>query len=422
MEPSLMNSPSRFLNRLAKLAVMASLAVALVAMSSPSRAQPVPQLKRGSSIHQAFNWPSVSPTKTVYVWPPFERPGHQVSDERLRAAANAGFDFIRVTIDPGPFMTFEGAQRAELDTKLMTFVRRIRTAGMNVLLNFHPIHLNPAFVPNNFIADPDDPFMQRYYDMLGRIARQLAAIDPGHVGIEPLNEPQTGYDRATMARWQANAEKGHAVIRAVAPDLLVVLTGARAGGINGLLQFNPKPFDGSNVMYSFHFYEPYEFSHQGVRTGAGKYVTGIHYPAKPSDYAEYYAQVERRIQAAALSPDLQYKMLLESRTSLKEYFEFAANAGMISQRFDQVSAWAKANNISPDRIVLGEFGARRDDFNGAQQVHRLAYLKDVREAAEKRRFGWAVWLLDFSEMGLAIDRTGAGLQPDTLEALGLKPQ
>ncbi len=52
--------------------------------------------------------------------------------------------------------------------------------------------------------------------------------------------------------------------RAAAPQLTLVASGACGSMIAGLEALDPARLGDANLIYTFHFYEPYVFSHQGA--------------------------------------------------------------------------------------------------------------------------------------------------------------
>jgi hypothetical protein len=72
----------------------------------------IPCFHRGVAIHNMMNWAAVEPSDpNRYVFPAFVGPNYETSDALLRNVAAAGFDFVRLTIDPGPFLQFTGSKR-----------------------------------------------------------------------------------------------------------------------------------------------------------------------------------------------------------------------------------------------------------------------------------------------------------------------
>src|SRR5271166_1926742 len=262
-------SGSRPASRVARRRVMQCI---LIAVAAPLRAVPVlgqPQngvaFARGVAIHNMMNWASVERSDPRrYSWPPFIGASYETSDVLLRNLAGAGFDFIRLTVDPGPFLQFADKKRDALDRHLVGVVQRLLAHGFGVIVDFHPNSQVPDYAPEKLVQSVDDPLFLRYVRIVRRTARLLATLRTSRVALEFMNEPQYGWDPPTTERWQRMLELLHREARAEAPDLLLVLTGARGGDAKGLVAVNPAPFIESNVLFSFHYYEPHEFTHQGV--------------------------------------------------------------------------------------------------------------------------------------------------------------
>ncbi|MFX9097170.1 hypothetical protein ABTN72_19120, partial [Acinetobacter baumannii] len=60
-----------------------------------------------------------------------------MSDELITAVHASGFDFVRLTVDPGPFLQMTGERRDALDTILRTTIQRFRARQLSVIVNFH---------------------------------------------------------------------------------------------------------------------------------------------------------------------------------------------------------------------------------------------------------------------------------------------
>jgi hypothetical protein len=75
-----------------------------------------------------------------------------------------------------------------------------------------------------------------------------------------------------------------------------------------------------------------------------------------------------------------------------------------------------------ERIILGEFGARRQDglLGETRNAERARWIRDVREEAEARGFIWAAWVYrGFGGFSLLQNENGTDLDPIFIEALGL---
>ncbi|MCC0015023.1 MAG: cellulase family glycosylhydrolase [Rhodobiaceae bacterium] len=406
------------------LAAFAAAALALLAGEAGAHS-----LRQGAGLHTMMNWATPGKEST-YAWPPFDGPQHAVSDTLLANLAASGLDFIRLTVDPGPFLAFTGRQREELDRILERNVRRILAHGLDVVVDFHPNRQVARYAPIPLLEDEHGKVFDSHVEMVGRTAALLARIAPDRLAIEPLNEPAYGYNAGEVARWHRMLARLHAGVRAAAPTLPIIVSGARGGGIRGLTDLDPRGFDDANTLYSFHYYEPFDFTHQGVRSDNERmrhlrYFTNIPYPANSVVRDIVWRGIALEIDAdAALNPAQRKAALARARERLDAYLDAGFDRARIEADFDKVTDWARSHDIAPSRIFLGEFGAVRGQGThpGADPVSHSAWLRDVREAAEAHGYAWSFWSVRSHGGMTLVDRPGSDLLHEpTLRALGLTP-
>ena len=384
---------------------------------------PALRFRRGASVFSTMGWGELKPGDTSrYVQDPFSRSSGAVPDSLLRDAAQAGFDFIRFSVDPGPFIQLTGPARDLLDATLLKNVARLRRFGFAVLVDIHPNAQVPAYNSYAYTDAADSGSLRAYMALLRRTGHLLAQLNDPLVALELMNEPPNTPDPASTARWQATLEKLHAVARADAPDLLLVLAGAQAD-LPGL---DPAPFENSNVMYTFHYYEPHDFTHQGVPAGEGeadyrRMLRGMPYPARLlGDSTDF---VNGNVAASNLKGVERLRVLNEAVAKAKSYLQSDFDRKVIAADFGKISAWASRNNISSDRILLGEFGVARS-FEGqdcADPISAETWVRDVRQEAERHGFGWSIWALSGgSFMRVTTTEEGSRLDPGMMQALGLR--
>ena len=306
-------------------------------------------------------------------------------------------------------------------------MHRFLAHGLAVIVDFHANEHVPAYAPIKLVQGIDDPLFRDYVAMVGRTARVLAAFGTSKVAIEPMNEPPYGYDPSTTRRWQAMMETLHRAVRSEARDLTVVLTGAHGGDRDGLIALDPAPFAGSNVLYSFHYYEPHDFTHQGVETSEPaarhwRFLPGLPYPSNSIPRDEAWRRVEDNILLADLSAGERRQALVETKRKVLAYLDAGYDRARVARDFDAVDIWARRNGIAPQSILLGEFGVVRTygQYRGADTASRVAWLHDVRTEAERRSFRWAIWdVKDSGGMAIVESDDSTSLHQDTLRALGL---
>jgi hypothetical protein len=398
----------------------------------------VPYLLRSGDAHAALpllprfhrginTWPWFSLTKeypaprTDYAWPPFQeqRPVPTRLDlQRLRAA---GFDFIRIPVDPGPFLSFTGELRTKLLTTLFTAVEEAISADLSVIVNIQPNESTHYWMSQRMIESRDAPAFDLYLALVEDIAAVLKRVNSGRVALEPVNEPpqkcdSTAWDMVQLALLSR--------ARSAAPQLTLVATGACGSMISGLahidatalLKFQP-------VLFTFHFYEPYLFSHQGapwMSEPIYRWLNDVPWPASAGSLEQTLTAVNRRMtQDTLYSTQDKETVFKEIRRVLVEYFAARPARAYLDHYLGQVRNWAALNHIKSDQIIMGEFGALRSDnrYIAARAADRVRYIRDVREAAEACGFSWAFWNL-FDGMGV-MDDTTKTLDPDIIGALGL---
>jgi len=402
-----------------------SLAALLGLLTTNERAtatETPPRFRRGIN-----TWPWFSLTKeypaprTDYAWPPFQdgRPVPTASD--LQRLAAAGFDFIRIPVDPGPFLDAEGNRFDTLLTSLLAAVETALASGLNVIVNVQVNDATHFWNSQTLIASESAPKFAEYRGLVIRIAGALRRYSSSRIALEPVNEPPQS---CRSEIWSSVQIALLTAARSTAADLTLIATGSCGSMVSGLESLDPRPLARLEpLLFTFHFYEPYLFSHQGapwMREPVYRALNQVPWPASAGSLERTLAAVRTRMAAdTALSQsdkDAAYAITLRL---MREYFEANPDRRFIDRYLDRISLWAKRNHLAVDRILMGEFGALNTigPYVAAQPEDRIRYVRDVRQSAEDRGFGWAFWNL-FDGMGLMDDRRHA-LDPAGMAALGM---
>lgn len=401
-------------------------AVFAIAFALPAAAQDAQPFRHGVALFHPLISATFQPgSKTQFVFPPFADAKHQLTDVQLAAIKNAGFDFVRLPVDPGPFLQFKGAQRDALDGILRQRVQMILGAGLAVIVDFHPIPTSVDYAPKLLVQGADTPLFRDYCGMLARTAQVLDALHTNRVALELMNEPAVGGDPEGNAQWQSMEAKAYRGIRAVAPHLTLVLAGPKGSDVVGITAFNPEAFKGDPaIIYTFHYYEPYEFSHQSLPTSpVERLAADVPYPANSRPISDSLMALSARLDARKEEPA---QKLVDMTTGLKyltRYHLSNFDRDAIEADFGKVEAWAKANGIPASQIYLGEFNVIRcyGIYQGARDAERAHWLSDVRRAAEERGYAWSIWAYSgYGGMAIVQNDSTADIDPTTLTALGLR--
>jgi endoglucanase len=272
-----------------------------------------------------------------------------------------GFDHVRLSIDPGPLIADKttGALRPEAIARLDETVKQITATGLVVVLDIHP---EPAWVKTS--ESPDEGTAQ-FFAFWKSFAAHFAGTDPEKVYFEVMNEPN-GVD---LYRWAGEEAKAVAIIRSQAPRHTIIVGGANWNGIDGLQA--TEPLHDSNIVYTFHDYNPMTFTHQGA-TWAGeslKPLRGVPYPSTPDN-------------VAPLLPALTDE---QARKELAWYGQERWSIAKMESEIAVAVEWAKARNVP---LWCGEFGVF---IEYSKPEDRERWITDMRKTLEKDGIGWNMW-------------------------------
>ena len=306
----------------------------------------------------------------------------------LTAIHAMGFRYVRFPLDP--ILLTRGGLLSPSKEDVWKRIDDALDATMNAGLSV------------DFVVFPRDDYKQQLatqkgfdeFVMLWQVlAKHLAGRDPNRFFFELMNESEV----QDPYRWIGIQSAVIQAIRQIDTQHTILASGAHYDSIPDLLE--TEPVRDANVIYTFHFYEPYPFTHQGATWGSVEwnYYSHIPYPALPEQIAPILPTI----------PDQ------NARYQLYQYGQGNWNAGSISQRLTFVAAWAHDHGVP---VICNEFGAFRDT---APADSRTRYLHDVRAGLEENGLGWAMW--DWSGSFGLVKHSGGAILPDAenVRALGL---
>lgn len=319
----------------------------------------------------------------------------------IQLMAKLGFDHVRLSIDPEPLTrgpVSPDGLNAEFLGRVDRAVDEMIAQGLAVIVDVHPEE------PYKFRLRAGTDGVARFEAMWRALASHYATRDAKMIFFEVMNEPEVEDD----FRWAGIEAQTIAVIRAAAPENTILAVGAHWDSLQDMLALTP--FADGNIIYNFHFYEPYEFTHQGAgwSTGWWRYTHGVPYPASDTTAADEAAMARVLPEIPGISSGA------ADRLELERYFLNDWNARHIRLLLDAAAAWGKANGVP---VVCDEFGAFRDHSEPAARAH---WIHDVRVALEADGMGWTMW--DYrGNFGVVTKAEGAAAVPDpaVVNALGL---
>ncbi|KAJ0335919.1 hypothetical protein COL154_014384, partial [Colletotrichum chrysophilum] len=286
----------------------------------------------------------------------------------------------------------------------------------------------PAYSPQVILQDLEAPIFADYTAMIGRLAGLIANVRTGRVMLELMNEPTMAHasHHTQVEVWGVAQRTLHDAARRAAPDLPILVTGADYGGISGLTDLDPAPYINSNTLFSFHYYMPISFTHQGIDLGpdgpTSPYVVDLPYPYNAVSAAEIMSGIQRRIESSAkLDASARAGKLRRAPRIVGGFLGDAWTRRSVTADMTRVADWAATHGIEGQRIFMGECDATRrgKDFTGAKPVYRRRWLSDVTSLAASHGFGWALWEINSKEFGIQSIDDANRIDPMIIKALGM---
>lgn len=311
-----------------------------------------------------------------------------VSDALVQSLGKAGFKHVRLTVDPKRIWTPDSPSILDTEgiSRLDLVLKRLLANHLAVSVDIHD--------PDKRVWN-DPEWGTRFVSFWGALAKHLSKFDPNYLFLEVCNEPLSD----TPAVWDALQGRCLAAMRKSAPHHTLIASPnmqIAPGNWNVLEVMKTfKPVADTNVVYTFHYYNPFLFTHQGATWSwdGVKGLSGIPYPSSPDAVAakaEAYSQPQKGY--------------------IVQYGKERWDAAKTAEDMKPYVEWRKKYNVP---LTCGEFGAYK---NGPVQ-DRLVWLRDVRSALEKYKVPWTIWD-DGGGFGVTNGRN-ADLDQEALKALGL---
>jgi aryl-phospho-beta-D-glucosidase BglC (GH1 family) len=246
--------------------------------------------------------------------------------------------------------------------RLETAVKAARARNIKVIVDLQSAM---AFHRDKQLGFWQQPTLaEDFVEVWTQIARRLLPYGDSVWGYDLCNEP---LDRAQLPypprEWRPVALKILAAIRAIDPSVWIIYEPGPGGGASAYGSMQPLP--DYRVIYSFHYYSPHAYTHQGILNIEQTDLAKVHeqiniaYPGKIGAVEWNKAQIDRSLQCV--------------RDFQKKY---------------------------PVPFFVGEFSAARW-APGAER-----YLQDCIEVFEENGWSWAYHALnDWSGWSLEFDES-----------------
>ena len=297
-----------------------------------------------------------------------------ITPDDLKTIAGWGFNSIRLPVD-GQWL-FEKDGRGPISKKNLAFLKKAlkwtADAGLMTVLDLHqgPWHSFAKPELENLWKNEED------LDSFCRVWAELAHAlkrNEGPLWFDVLNEP-TARDPED---WNHVASRIYRVLRMEDPQRVLMIESTFWGSVLKLDAL-AEAVQGSNLVYSFHFYLPMLATHQKAPWWEdGKpYREEVFYPGPVPKAAEYLA--------GELPP------------LTRELLEFEGKKQWNRHALRELLAPVDRLIRDGNRVYCGEFGV----YEKAPRVTRLNWIRDVVGLFSELKVGWAYWNYKWLDFGL----------------------
>lgn len=195
--------------------------------------------------------------------------------------ASLGADHIRLCFDQVVLEEKPFVYRERIFALIANFVAWCEKYSLNVVFNLHKAIGNYCDVSEEVTLFESDALCDRFVALWTELEKRFS--DKPFVAFELLNEVRD----VEPDGWNNLAERTVNAIRELNSERKIFIGGTHWGAVDRVDSI--KIFDDPNVFYTFHFYKPFEFTHQqGVlQTNTMYYNRRMEYPAPVDKYVDY---------------------------------------------------------------------------------------------------------------------------------------
>lgn len=293
--------------------------------------------------------------------------------------ASLGFDHVRVPVDYNVLEEEDGTLKPQGFRYLDNCLEWCKQNNLHMLIDLHEC-FGYSFDPLKKDMDRsklfyDEALQTRFLKLWTEIANRYGKY-PELVAFEPLNEVVL---ESVADAWNGLLAKYIATIRAVTKETWIVCGGVCYNSVLTVpLLKLPKD---DKLVYNFHCYEPFPFTHQGAY-----WVEEM-----PSDFRiDYPADIETyRERSRVIDPDLGgaiYKVKVDALGP--DFFEAIFKPALEKSQADGIP------------LYCGEYGV----IDIANNQGKIRWLRDIHTVFRKYGIGNALWNYKEKDFGLVNEQ------------------
>jgi endoglucanase len=185
-----------------------------------------------------------------------------IKDEDFQIIKAAGFNSVRIPVRWESDVDIANTIDPQRLAGVKEDIQFANSLGMPVIVNFHH-HQDMNNAAANVENDPESfqAELQKFVTMWTQVAAALNSIPDDMIVFEIMNEPHDIKKSSTVNEIMTT---GYNAIRSVTKDKVIMFEGNGYSKFASIKQM-ALPQDG-NIIFTGHYYDPYEFTHQGTAT------------------------------------------------------------------------------------------------------------------------------------------------------------
>ena len=306
--------------------------------------------------------------------------GFDYDETTIENLASAGFRALRLPIDLDLYVTEKSGSgddltltiHEDLFTILDSFDEWTAAHGLSLTIDYHQY--------DGSLALGDPASVDEVVALWRAVAAHFKDSPRTDLYFELMNEPELSSGSSTVlpvAPWTEAATRIISAIRAEDTTHTIIFGDVNWYGIDMLAARTP--FEDDNIVYAFHFYDPFIFTHQGASWANMSTTRAIPYPYNPERWSEYSSDLGLSKTNAAWIWD-----------QFKNYYQNGTREALYN-RIAIAKAWGVTHGVP---VICNEFGgydrtALREDL--------VRYYEDVIGIFEELEIPWTHWFMILQE-------------------------
>lgn len=282
-----------------------------------------------------------------------------ITEDDIKYIASLGMDHVRLGFDQIVLEEKPYVYREEIFGHIDNFIAWCKKYGLNIVLNMHKAVGNYCDIKEDVELLDDEELQNRFISLWLEFEKRYKGDNS--IAFELLNEVRD----VDPEKWNVLVDKTVSGLRRLNPSRKIIV-GSVGGNYPDTLKYL-RVFDDENIIYTFHLYDPAEFTHQrGVLNAPNLYYNRkMPYPGDIERYRDF-----RRVVFGEEDPypELDVMDIKYLRIRMQSAIDFI--------------------NENPDKILwCGEFGTIRH----ADIKWRENWMRDMITILKENDVPYCVW-------------------------------